>query len=110
VKLPNGENAVVELEKFTEYCLNPDHPSGRHKAHVFESLLGLTLKNADFLRDKVREAAMSYEAEIELPTKYGERYVIDFELKTDKGTATIRSTWIIRREEGFPRLTSCYVK
>ncbi|MHB8627870.1 MAG: DUF6883 domain-containing protein [Aggregatilineales bacterium] len=110
MKLPNAEKAIVELEKFTEYCLNPEHPSGRHKARVFQSVLGLTVKDAVFLQEKIREIARTLEAQSESPTLYGERYVIDFELTTEAGTAVVRSAWIIRHDEDFPRLTSCYVK
>jgi hypothetical protein len=41
--------------------------------------------------------------------EYEERYVLDFEMKTDARTATIRSGWIVRRGEGFPRFTTCWV-
>lgn len=50
MKLPNGQAAVVEIEKFREYCLSSDHPRGRHKARVFlsaQGLLPLTLKNSE---------------------------------------------------------------
>jgi hemerythrin-like domain-containing protein len=108
-KLPNADKAVVPFEKFTEYALNPEHPTGRHKARVFKAALGLTLDDAEFLQKTVQSAAVSYEAVVEEPTSYGERYVIDFELTTDKGTAKIRSAWMVRKDEDFPRLTSCYV-
>ena len=26
MKLPNGERAVVDIVKLSDYCLNPDHP------------------------------------------------------------------------------------
>ena len=110
MKLPNAEKAVIELDKFTEYALNPDHPSGRHKARVFVSALGLTIKDAVFLQEQVRRIVLNQEAEPEPPSQYGERYVIDFVLTTDTGTAIVRSSWIIRDGEDFPRLTSCYVK
>jgi hypothetical protein len=51
MRLPNGDHAVVERAKFTGYCLNRDHPRGRHKARVFESALGLTERDVDILRD-----------------------------------------------------------
>lgn len=35
--------------------------------------------------------------------------MLDFEMETEAGTATVRSGWIVRREEEFPRLTSCWV-
>ena len=108
-KLPNGDQAVVPLEKFTEYALNPQHPSGRHKARVFQAALGLTLEDAAILQETVRRIASTHEATTQQPTPYGERYVIDFELTTDSGSATVRSAWIIRHSDGLPWLTSCYV-
>jgi len=45
MRLPGGDAAVVDLRKLTEYCLNPDHPRGKHKARVFATL-GFTLENA----------------------------------------------------------------
>ena len=108
-KLPNGSKAVVPVEKFTEYLLNPDHPTGRHKARVFKAALGLTLENAEFLRERAQQIAVTGDAERQEPTPFGERYVIDFEMTTESGTANVRTAWIIRHGEDFPRLTSCYV-
>jgi len=48
VKLPNGEYAIVEIEKLRDYCLSLIHPHGRHKARVFASVLGLRLEDARF--------------------------------------------------------------
>lgn len=109
-QLPNAQRAVVPLEKFTEYSLNPGHPLGRHKARVFSSALGLTLEDAAWLRDRVYEAALTQDAVPEYSSPYGNRYVIDFTVTTDQGSAVVRSTWMIREDEDFPRLTSCYVK
>ena len=108
-KLPNGDKAVVPLEKFTEYALNPEHPSGRHKARVFKAALGLTFEDAAFLQETVKKLASTHDATPQEPSAYGERYVIDFTLTTDSGTATVRSAWMVRKTEDFPRLTSCYV-
>lgn len=110
MKLPNGDRAIVPLEKFIEYSLNPDHPEGRHKARVFKAALGLTLDDAAFLQTTVQAVASIHDASAQSPTSYGERYVIDFELTTEKGTAIVRSAWMIRKDEDFPRLTSCYVR
>lgn len=109
MKLPNGERAVVPLEKFTDYSLNPDHPTGRHKARVFKAALGLTLEDADRLRHEVQTVALNGEAIPATETEYGARYVIDFVMTTDSGSATIRTSWMVRNDEDFPRLTSCYV-
>ncbi len=108
-KLPNGNKAVAPIEKFTEYLLNPEHPTGRHKARVFKAALGVTRANAAYLRDTVKAVAVTDDAMRQEPTPYGERYVIDFQLKTNSGTAMVRTAWMIRNDEDFPRLTSCYV-
>ena len=108
-RLPNADRAIVPLEKFTEYALNPEHPSGRHKARVFRTTLGLTLEDAAFLQATIQATARTHDATPEAPTAYGDRYVIDFELTTDSGTATIRTAWMVRKGEDYPRLTTCYV-
>lgn len=108
-KLPNGEQAIVPLEKFTEYALNPEHPTGRHKARVFNAVLGLTLDDAPFLQATVQHIAETGDAVPQEPTPYGQRYVIDFELTTDSGTGIVRTAWLIRNDEDVPRLTTCYV-
>jgi len=91
----------------TEYALNSDHPTGRHKAHVFKAVLGLSLEDSPFL---IQAIVISHKAVPEEANSYGVRYVIDFELTTDAGNAIVRTSWIIRNGEDFPRLTSCYVK
>ncbi|HXG48805.1 MAG TPA: hypothetical protein VNO52_14360, partial [Methylomirabilota bacterium] len=35
MRLPNGERAIVDIQKLTAYCLNLQHTRGRHKARVF---------------------------------------------------------------------------
>jgi hypothetical protein len=40
MKLPNAAQALVDLAKLRDYCLNPAHPRGRHKARVFATALG----------------------------------------------------------------------
>jgi hypothetical protein len=63
VKLPNGLRADIGT-KLEEYVLNPRHREGKHKARVFESVLGITVANADVLRRALlQHAADSDEAE-----------------------------------------------
>jgi hypothetical protein len=40
---------------------------------------------------------------------YGNLYNMDFDLTYLERTATIRTAWIIKNEEDFPRLTTCFV-
>ena len=99
----------MEIAKLRDYCLNPDHPRGRHKARLFAAALGLTANHADQLRDRLLEAAQAEEAAATDQDEFGQRYVVDFTMKTAAGEANVRSSWIVRAGEDFPRLTSCYV-
>jgi hypothetical protein len=110
MKLPGGAHAIGEISKLRDYCLDPHHPRGRHKARVFLSAPGLKQSDADPLRVALREAA-AREADA-VPgeaDEYGDRYTVDFQLTHDDREATVRSAWIIIRGESAPRLTSCFV-
>ena len=109
MRLPNPERAVVQIEKLRDYCLSTEHPRGRNKARVFESALGLTSRDASPLRDALLDAARSKEAIRTEKDDFGQRYMLDFIMSGPKGRAWVRSSWIVRRGEDFPRLTSCYV-
>lgn len=107
--LPNPENAFVEMRKLRDYCLNPEHPRGKHKARVFASALGLTAQNSEELRRALLSAAVSEEAVPAEEDEYGKRYMLDFETSTEAGSVRVRSGWIVRSGEDFPRFTSCWV-
>ncbi len=109
MKLPNASQAFVDIDKLSEYCLSPYHKRGKHKAHLFFSVLGLTENDAYRLRKTLLEAVLNYDAEEGCEDMYGKRYTVDFIMATAKGKATVRSAWIIRTHEKFARLTSCYI-
>jgi hypothetical protein len=109
MKLPNGDRAVVDIAKLTDYCLNPYHLRGRHKAYVFERALGITQHQAEDLRQMLLTAARTEEAVPGPKDDYGQRYVVNLEIETAERTVVVRSAWIIRTGEDVPRFTSCYV-
>lgn len=45
--LPHPEQAIVPIEKLTNYCLNSEHPYGKHKARVFKSALNLGIEDTE---------------------------------------------------------------
>jgi hypothetical protein len=110
VGLTNADRAVVEIGKLRDYCLNPDHPRGRHKARVFAATLGLGTTDAERLRDTLLRAAVEGDVTPGEVDRYGRRYMVDFEMVTAVGQAILRSAWIVRDGEDVPRLTSCYVR
>ncbi len=109
MKLPNGDRAVVELVKLTDYCLNLDHPRGKHKARVFLAACGFSPENAELMREQLLDAAVHEEALSGPPMSHGQRFVVECELAGPTGRARVRTAWIVRSGEDFPRFVSAYV-
>jgi hypothetical protein len=78
--LPNGASAVVDIEKLRDYCLNPLHVKGKHKARVFRATLGMTADDAERLREVLPDVARTHEAGQAGPGDYGDRFVIEFRM------------------------------
>ncbi len=110
MKMPGGDAAIVDPGKLAGYCLNPEHPRGKHKARVFATALGFTAENADELRVALLKAATTADAQPAGSDRFGDRYVLEFEVRGPRGSGILKSTWIVRRGERAPRLTSCFVK
>ena len=107
MKLPNGHLAELGI-KIEEYCLNPDHRKGQHKARLFQSKLGINRNNASILKQALRKAAIQESVTLRKQDEHGCHYTMKFWLKTTIGESLILVGWIVRHGEEFPRLTSCY--
>jgi hypothetical protein len=107
--LPNAEFAFIDLNKLQTYSLNLQHDRGKHKARLFLAILGLSADDAEILRTLIRTAILTQTAQLSSQDEYGQRYIVDFSVTRNQQTASVRTTWIIRPTETFPRLTSCYV-
>lgn len=107
--VPNAENALVEIEKLTEYCLNPLHEVGGDKSRVFKSALGLSVGDAKELSDLLKTAVRTVEAREGVLNQFGQRYIVDFEVSRALRKATIRSVWIVELGKEYPRLITCYI-
>ena len=109
MKLPNAERAFVDVRKLRNYCLNAEHPRGQHKARVFKSALGWAIDQAEDVRRRLLEAVLREDASFLGADDYGQRYAVDFPVEVSGGRVAVRSLWIIRYGEDFPRFASCYV-
>ncbi len=109
MKLPKGDQAIVDIAKLRDYCLNPTHVEGKFKARVFLSMLGIGVAESGLLRQWLIEAAASAEVAVGRADEYGQRYVIDFDMTYKTRSGKIRSAWMIRSGEDIPRLVTCYV-
>jgi hypothetical protein len=62
------------------------------------------------LETLIVEAIQIYEAIPNNVDDYGQHYMVDFPVTRNQNIANIRTTWIMRPNETFPRLTSCYIR
>jgi hypothetical protein len=108
MKIPNAERAIVDIRKLRDYCLNPQHSTGKHKARLFTSLLGMTSNDAEGLRNALLEAVKKQDAQLAEQDAYGQRYTLDFTLTWQHRQATIRSAWIIETNSDIPKLTTAF--
>ena len=109
MKLPNGEFAIIPMEKLTDYCLNPNHSSGKHKARVFASALGITAENADDLRELIAKAAIEGEVIQQNSTEFGQLYKVDWAI-SDQESIILRTLWEITSARPNPRLVSAFIR
>ncbi len=89
--------------------MNIQHAEGRHKARVFNSVLGLGVKDVAFLRSAIIRAAIEQEVVSTGVDEYGSRFILDFEISVRERKAIIRISWIVRIGETCPRMITCYV-
>lgn len=108
MKLPNAEHAVIDIRKLRDYCLNPLHDEGKHKARLFAAALGMMTNHVAELREALLQAVLENDARLGRRDDYGQRYTVDFLLEWRGKQAVIRSGWIIEHESDTPRLTTCY--
>jgi hypothetical protein len=108
MQIPNADGAVVDIRKLRDYCLNPLHDEGKHKARLFASALGMTVADAGALREILLQMIKTRDAQLGRQDVYGQRYIVDFRLEWQGRQATLRSGWIIEQGSNTPRLTTCY--
>ncbi len=110
MRMPNAERAEIDLRKLHDYCLNPHHPRGKHKARVFLSVLAIAQSDSDELRRQILEHVPNANTISGNKDRYGTRFVVDVTINHKGKSAQVRTAWIIRIGEEVPQLTSCYVK
>ena len=108
-KLPNSQDAIIEILKLRDYCLSTEHPRGRHKSRVFREALGLTVDDAEWLQQKLIEGIQIQSAEKLETDSFGNRWRVDLPLTRQGKSAVVRTGWIIKTGEQFPRLITCWV-
>ena len=108
-RLPHGDEAILDIRKLENYCLNPSHPRGRHKARVFREALDLQRSDAGWLRDALLEAARASEASPLEVDPWGTHWRLDATIRRQGRNAVVRMIWIVRSGESVPRFVTCWV-
>jgi hypothetical protein len=109
MKLPYGDLAIIPIEKLLGYCLNPDHPRGKHKAKVFKSALNITAESIEQLYQLIQQAAVEGEIVQERITEFGQEFKLDWTIPDTNGIE-LRTIWIVAQNTVEPQLVSAFIK
>jgi hypothetical protein len=107
--LPNWDRAILDLRKLEQYCLDPGHPRGRHKARVFRNSLGITRGDAAWLRAELLSGLRENAAIQMAADAFGARWRVDISITRQIRTNVVRIVWIQESENDSPRFLTCWV-
>jgi len=113
--LPRAEDAYGIHEKLARYSLNREHADGRHKAVLFEAVLGITATDTDYLADSLIAGIVDTtisDVRDNAPHGYLCEVLIDvrgLRVRSDR-TATVTTAWEIAWDGDAPRLVTALVK
>lgn len=106
--LPRYYEAVVPIEKFTEYCLNPEKDCD--KATAFDDALGYNRGNARLLISEIIANLPKFPARMKEDLGYGQGYEVIMRLRGPNGKfAKVLTGWIDHCGSGEMRLTTAHV-
>lgn len=106
-----AESVRIDPRKLTQYALDADSPIGKHKAVLFERLLGFTKENHAVLLCQLAERAMQTDVTLHSEDSFGARYTADIPVKgIDERRAVVRTGWIVPPGSKEAHLVTLYVK
>jgi hypothetical protein len=105
--LPNVRNAWIPPDKISDYLLSHKHPVGASKSRFFAAH-GFDHSNISSLEQGLLRVAAEGRLVQLVSSPHGDKYVIDGELFTPRGTTvTVRTIWIIEADSK-PRFVTAY--
>ena len=106
-----AESIHIDPRKLTHYVLDTDSPHGKHKAVLFDKLLGFTKENHIGLLRQLEGGAMHAEVTFHSEDKFGKRYTADITVEGMEGRcAVVRTGWIVISENREAHLVTLYVR
>ncbi|RMX19005.1 hypothetical protein EBQ34_01225 [Vandammella animalimorsus] len=115
--LPGAKDAVIPRAKILDYSLNPEHPSGGHKARVLQSMLGFNLESANAFEQALRQgllktpATLNPESDVDRQWRH-RRYTVQMYVTGPNGkSAVVTTAWKIHNDDPLraPHLVSAYI-
>jgi len=101
--------ARVDVRKLRDYSLNEQHPKGKHKAHLFRKLLGITAADWLFLGEQLIAGLAKELVQNPVNSQWGVQYhIVSNVTGRNEQTKLVKSAWIIRPGQP-PSLVSAYV-
>ena len=70
---------------------------------------GFSSDNAELLKQRLLDAAIHGDATAGTLDAHGQRFVIEYLIEGPASRAWVRTAWIVRSDENFPRFTTAYV-
>jgi hypothetical protein len=108
--LVNYQGAVIPREKLEKYVLDPTHEVGKHKALVFQSVLGFDQSNWEILKQRILDELPYHEAVPSGEGLWGKKFVARLPITGVNGhTAEVETVWIIRPRTDYPGLVTALV-
>ena len=99
----------IDIRKLRDYCLNPHHPVGKHKARQFFSQLGIERGDANWLKEEITEKIKDSEIEWAHEDEYGKRCIAELKLDMNNRFAHVKTIWIIKPGSEIPEFVTCYI-
>ena len=104
-RVPNSITAATVQDKIQNYLLNSNHPRGKDKAKVLNSVLGFNYQNWDALSDQIFDKLQTTDYTAKVETKYGTKYTVPMRINGTKGKSMVVNTvWQVDRDTNIPRL------
>ncbi|MEV0810463.1 DUF6883 domain-containing protein [Micromonospora sp. NPDC050200] len=101
---PDFSDTEIDPRKITSYAMNPEHPRGKDKYRVINSVTGLDVGDAGLIEQQIREGVRAGTPRPGKVDEYGQRWSVDLPLTGPKGTVMVRTAWMLDQGSSTPRL------
>ena len=108
MRLPNAENAWVEVAKILDYLLSTSNEDGQGKAKFFFQY-GFSREQWQEFAYALRNHGQRHSVTRVVETSFGPKFVIEGPVETPDGqNPLVRTVWMINYGTDSPRLITAY--